>query len=130
MRGTLAEIEDVVEAGGEGSGFEAGGAVHALLGDGDALDGEEFLGVGGLVERDGAISEFGDLLDVFEAGDGVRGGSEAVFAGVLGGTGFAIGGARAGGIGGVGAIGCELLWGNGVLKALHTILLAFRFAWG
>jgi hypothetical protein len=82
------------------------------LGDGDALDGEEFLGIGGLVERDGAISELGDLLDVFEAGDGVSGGGEAVFAGVLGGTGFAIGGARAGRIGGVGAIGCELFGGK------------------
>jgi hypothetical protein len=128
--GTLAEIEDVIEADGEGAGFEAGGAVHGLLGDGDALDGEEFLGIGGLIEPDGAISEVGDFLDVFEAGDGVSCGGEAVFAGVLGRTGFAIGGARAGGIGGVGAIGCELLGGNGVLKVLHTILLAFRLPWG
>ena len=34
----------------EEAGFEAGGAEDGLLGEGDALEGEEFLGVDGVVE--------------------------------------------------------------------------------
>jgi hypothetical protein len=86
-----------------------------------------------LYERDGAVSEFGDFFDVFEAGDGVSGGGEAVFAGVLSGTGFAIGGARAGGISGVGAIGCELLkrcFESSVITILLRLQSAMGIGWG
>ena len=52
----------------------------------------------------------GDFLEVFEADDGEVRGGEAVLAGVLGGAGFAFGGARAGGMGRISAIGGELLF--------------------
>ena len=57
----------------------------------------------------------GGLLEVFEADDGEGGGGEAVLAGILRGAGLALGGARSGGFGGVGAIGGELLRGCGGL---------------
>ena len=41
-----------------------------MLGDGDALDGEEFLGVGGAVTGDEIGAEIGDGLGVFETDDG------------------------------------------------------------
>jgi hypothetical protein len=107
------DVEGLVEAVGEEAGFEAGGAAEGLLSDGHALQGEQFLGVDGLVDGDEVLLEIGDLLKVFEADDGVGGGGEAVAAGVLGGDGFALGGARAGGMGGVGAVGGERGGGDG-----------------
>jgi hypothetical protein len=114
-------MEGLVEAGGEEAGFEAGGAEpwagrlgasgaeaplryqrqpgpssvteESLLGEGEALDGEEFL-------------------RVFEADDG---GSEAVFAGILRGAGLTVRGAWPGGFGGVGAIGGALFPGDTML---------------
>jgi hypothetical protein len=76
------------------------GAQHRLLG--EALEGEQFLGVDGLV-------------------DGEGGGGEAVRAGSEGEAGLAFGGAgrrvettlRAGAPGGVGSIGGELFFGDG-----------------
>ena len=56
------------ETGGEEAGFQAGGAEEGLLGEGDALDGVHLLGVDGLVERDGVVTEVGDLLGVFRGG--------------------------------------------------------------
>ena len=56
----------------------------------------------------GVVAKVRDLLEVFEADDGVGGGGEAMFAGILRGTALAFGGARAGRVGGVGAIGCDL----------------------
>ena len=112
-KGVAVGVEGFVEAGGEEAGLEAGGAEHGLLGEGHALDGEEFLGVDGLVDGDEVGFEMGDFLEVFEADDGEGGGGEAVFAGVLGGAGLAFGGAGAGGLGGVGAIGGELFFGDG-----------------
>ena len=100
-------VEGLVEAGGEEAGFEARGAEESLLGEGDALDGEEFLGVDGLVDGDEVVLEMGDLMEVFEADDGKGGGSETVFASILGGAGLALWGAGAGGVGSVGAIGGE-----------------------
>jgi len=76
-------VEGLVEAGGEEAGFEARGTEDGLLGEGEALDGEEFLGVDGLVDGDEVGSEMGDLLEVFEADDGKGRGSEAVFAAIL-----------------------------------------------
>jgi len=76
-------VEGLVEAGGEEAGFEAGGAEDGLLGEGHAFEGEEFLGVDGVIGCDEVFAEVGDLIEVFEAdyGEVVR---EAVFAGVLG----------------------------------------------
>jgi hypothetical protein len=105
-------VERFAEAVGEEAGFEAGGAEDGLLGEGDALDREEFLGVDGPVEVHQVFPEVGDLIEVFEANDGVGGSGEAVFAGILGRTELAFRGAGAGGPGGVGAIGGELFWGN------------------
>ena len=90
-----------------------------MLGEGDAFEGEEFLGVDGLVEGDEVVLEVGDFLEVFEADDGEGGGGEAVFAGILGGAGLALRGAGAGGLGGVGAIGGELFGGDGAMGLWH-----------
>jgi hypothetical protein len=54
------------------------------LSESDALKGEEFLGVDGVVEVYQVFPEVGDLIEVFEADDGEGRGSEAVFAGILG----------------------------------------------
>jgi hypothetical protein len=120
-----AALEGGVEAGGEEAGLEARGAEEGLLGEGDALDGEEFLGVDGAVDGDEIGLEVGDGLEVFHADDGVVGGGEAVFAGVLGGAGLALGGAGAGGAGGVGAVGGELLFGDGLFGGAWAF--GFRF---
>jgi hypothetical protein len=104
-------VEGLVEAGGEEAGFEAGGAEDGLLGEGHAFEGEEFLGVDGVIGCD----------EVFEADDGEAGGGEAVFTGILGRAGLAFRGAGAGGIGSVGAIGDELLWGNGMRHGNSTL---------
>ncbi|HUI80756.1 MAG TPA: hypothetical protein VLY24_22680 [Bryobacteraceae bacterium] len=109
-------IEDVVEATGEEAGFEAGGAEEGLLGQGDALDGEEFLGVDGPIEGDEVGFEIGDFVEVFEADDGELGSGETVLTGVLRGAGFAFGRARAGGLSGVGAVGGEFLVGDGLAR--------------
>ena len=105
-------IEGLVEATGEESGFESGGAKQGLLGEGHALDGEKLLGIDGLVDGDEVLAEAGDGVDFFEADDGEVGGGEAVLAGVLGGDGLAAGRARSGGAGGVGAVGGEALGGD------------------
>jgi hypothetical protein len=84
---------------------EALDAEEGLLGEGDALDGEEFLGVDGLVDGDGVLAWAGDLVETLKADDGEGGGGESVFAGVLCGAGFAFGGAGSGGLGGVGSVG-------------------------
>ena len=115
VEGIAAAVEGLVEAGGEEAGLEAGGAEESLLGEGHALEGEEFLGVDGLVDGGEVGREMGDLVQVFEADDGEGGGGEAVRAGVPGGAGLAFGGARAGGAGGVGAVGGELFFGDGRL---------------
>jgi len=90
-------VEGFAQAKAEESGFEAGGAEDGLLGEGDALDGEEFLGVDGVVDGDEVLPEVGDFIEVFQADDGEAGSGEAVFAGVLGRAGLAFRGAGAGG---------------------------------
>jgi hypothetical protein len=119
--GVSGRVESLVEAGGEEAGFEARGAEESLLGEGDALDGEEFLGVNGLVDGDEVGPEMGDFIQVLEADDGESGGGEAVFAGILGGAGLALRGAGSGGLGGIGAIGVELFFGDGFLGAWHAV---------
>ena len=111
--------EGFVEAVGEQAGLEAGGAEERLLRQGDALDGEELLGIDRLVDGDEVGLEMGDFVDVFEADDGERGSGEAVLAGVLGGAGLTFGGARTGGLGGVSAVGGKLLVGDGMLVERH-----------
>ena len=88
--GITGGVEGLVEAGGEEAGLEARGAENGLLGEGDALDGEEFLGVDGLVDVNEVGSEVLDLVEVFEADDGEGGGSEAVLARILRGAGLAL----------------------------------------
>ena len=98
-------VEGLIEAGGEDAGVEAIGAEDGLLGEGDALDSEELLGVDGQVAGDGVIAQAGDFVDLFEADDGEGGGGESVLAGVLSGAGFAFRGAGSGGLGGIGSVG-------------------------
>jgi hypothetical protein len=106
----IAGVEGLVEAGGEEAGFEARAAEDSLLGEGEALDGEELLGVDGLVDGDEVGAE---IIEFFEADDGEGGGGEAVFAAVLCGVGLPLGGTGPGGLGGVGAIGGDLFFGDG-----------------
>jgi hypothetical protein len=58
---------------------------------GDALQGEEFLGVDGLVAGDEVGAEVDEDVGWFEADDGVVLGGEGMLAGILGGAGFALG---------------------------------------
>ena len=103
----------VMEARGEEAAFEAGGAEEVQLGDGDALDGAEFLAVDRLVDFDEVGAEFDKIVEALKDGDGDVVGGEAVFAGVLGRSSFAFGGAGARGTAGIGAIGFELLGRDG-----------------
>jgi hypothetical protein len=116
-------VEGFVEAIGEQAGLEAGGAEHRLLRESHALDGEQFLGVDGLVDGGEVGFEMGDFLEVFEPDDGEGGGGEAVRAGVAGGAGLAFRRAGAGALSGVGAIGGELFFreGHGVGPCLPCI---------
>jgi hypothetical protein len=109
----IAAVHGLVEAGGEEAGLEAGGAEESLLREGHALEGEDFLGVGGLKDGSEVGEEMGDFVQVFEADDGKGGAGEPVQAGVLGGAGLAFSGARAGRLGGVGAIGGASFFGDG-----------------
>jgi hypothetical protein len=108
-----------VEARGEETGLEAGGAEKRLLGEGDALDGEKFLGVDGLVDRDEVGLEIGDFVEFLDADNLEHGGGEAVFTCVLCGAGLAFRGARAGGACGIGPIGGALLVGYRFLGTAH-----------
>lgn len=105
------EEEGGVEGGGEESGLEAGDAQEIVLCEGDALDGEEFLGVAGRVGGDEVGAEFLDGVGVFDFDDGEVGAGEGVLAGVLGCSGLASGGAGAGGVLRVGAVGGGLFFG-------------------
>jgi hypothetical protein len=106
-------IERLVEARGVHADFRAGNAVEGLLGEGETINGPEFLGVDGLVAGDEVGAAIGDFFDVFEAEDGEVGGVEGVLARVLGGAGLAFGGTRSGGLGGVGSVSSEALGGDG-----------------
>ena len=110
--GFVVVVEGLVEGGSEETGFEAGAAEDGMLGQGGAFEGEEFLGVDGLVEGDEIFAEMGDFLKILDADDGEGGAGEHVFAGILGRVGLAFGGAGSGGLSGVGAIGGEALGGG------------------
>src|ERR1039457_3420081 len=81
MQGAAVAVEGLIEAGGGHAVVEAFDAEEGLLGEGDALDGEELLGVDRLVDGDGVFAEAGDLVEIFEADDGESGGGESVLAG-------------------------------------------------
>ncbi len=83
-----------------------------MLGEGNAFDGEAFLGVDGLVGGDGIGDEGGDVSGVLDADDGEGFGIEGVLAGVLGGAGFALGSLGPGGTAGIDAVGSEALGGS------------------
>jgi hypothetical protein len=100
------------DGGGAEAGFELRDAEEVVLGDGDALDGKELLGVGGLVDIDEVGAKAVDGVAVFEFEDSEGDAGEAVLAGVLGGFRFAFGGTGAGGFAGVGAVGGELFVGR------------------
>ena len=122
--------DGLIHGGGVESGLKGVDAVDGLLGKGEALDGEEFQGVDGLVAVDEFGAENGEVVELFEADDGVAGGGEAVLAGVGGGAGLAFGGTGAGGAGGVGAIGGEALRGDGFGGWLHASAVAREQAVG
>jgi hypothetical protein len=103
-------VEGLVEAGGKEAGLEARDAEHGLLGQGDALDGEQLLRVDGLVDGHEIGAEVGDFLEFFETDDGEGGACEAVLTGVLGGAGLAFRSAGAGGVRRIGSIGSELFF--------------------
>ncbi len=105
-------INGSVEGAGEEAGFQAGDAEEGLLGEGDALDGKEFLGVDGVVDGDEVGFEVRDGVEFLEADDAEDGAGEAVFAGILGGAGLPFGGARAGRSGGIGAVSGALFFGD------------------
>ena len=123
----VGDVEGLIEAVGEEAGFEAGGAADGLLGDGHALDGEQLLGVDGLVDGDEIGLEVSNFLEVLEADDAEGGGSEAMADGVAGGGGLALGGAGAGGVGGVGAIGGKRRGGDGTFRVSGGFHGSFRF---
>ena len=79
--GVAGTVQGFVQAGGEEAGFQAGAAEEGVLGEGDALQGEQFLGVDGLVDVDQVGPEARDGFQVFEADDCVVRGGEAVAAG-------------------------------------------------
>jgi hypothetical protein len=118
-------VEGLVEAGGEEAGFEAGGAEDGLLGEGHAFEGEEFLGVDGVIGCDEVFAEVGDLIELFEANYGESSGGEAMFAGVLRRAVFSFRSAWAGGAQRapqrVGAVGEELFQGNGIEHGDSTL---------
>jgi hypothetical protein len=103
-------VEGFVETGGEEAALEVGDAEDGLLSESDALDGEQLLGIDRPVDRDEIGAEMGDFLEVFEADDGEVRGGEAMLAGVLGGTGLALGSAGAGGVGRISAVRGELFF--------------------
>ena len=118
--------QGLIEGGGEHAGLEAGGAEERLLGESDALDGEELLRVDGLVDVDEVGLKVGDFIEIFETDDGKRGRGEAVLTGVLGGTSLAFGSAGTGGVGGVGTVGGELLFGDRIMGVGHRIHLSLK----
>jgi hypothetical protein len=68
--GVVASVDDVVHGAREHAGIETRAPEHHLLGEGDALDRDEFLGVHRLIAGDGVGSEPVDFGEVFETHDG------------------------------------------------------------
>jgi hypothetical protein len=126
-----AGIEALIEASGEETSLKGGGTKKCLLGQSDVFDGEELLRIDGPVEGDEVGLEVGYREKVFGADDGEVGCSETVLAGVMGGASLALGRARAGGTGGVRAIGSETPGGAESLGMRQEgILPLSAIAWG
>jgi hypothetical protein len=87
----LARAEARIEASGEETGLKGGGTKQRLLREGDVVNDEKLLGIGGPVEGHEVRLEVGDRVELFGADDGEVGGSETVLAGVLCGAGLALG---------------------------------------
>ena len=100
-------LGDMGRLGVEEAGLDAEEARHAELGAGNLLDQVGFFGADGLVLGFEAGEESEERFAVL-FGEDAGAGQEAVADGVEGGAGLAFGGARAGGMGGVQAIGLEL----------------------
>lgn len=98
-------LHGFLEAVGEEAGLKSGEPEDGEIGQGDTVDGEALLGGHGAESGDGIGAEVGDELGVFDANDGVLGGVEGRFAGVLGGSGFAFGRTGTGGFLCIEAIG-------------------------
>ena len=73
-------VEGLVEAGGIDAAFDAGAEKERLLGEGDAFEGEEFLGIDGPVAGDEVGAQVIDGIDLLDANDGEIGAVEAVLA--------------------------------------------------
>jgi hypothetical protein len=108
------ELGAGLEGGGEEAGFETVGTEDRKLGQGDALYGELLLGGLRAVAGDGVGDQVVEGVAFLEADDGEGRGGEAVLAGIRRGAGFAFGGAGSGGPGGVGPVGSELFFGEGL----------------
>jgi hypothetical protein len=67
--GPAVGIEGLVEARGIESAFDAGTDEERLLGESGAFDGEELLGIGGLVAGDEVGAEVVDDIELFDAND-------------------------------------------------------------
>ncbi|MEI9814666.1 MAG: hypothetical protein WDO18_19390 [Acidobacteriota bacterium] len=106
--------ERFIERGGAEAGFKARDTEQVVLGDGEAFDGELLLRVDGLIGGEEVLAQVLDGVEVFDFDDGEVGGGEDMFAGVARCSGLACGGARAGGVGGVGLVGgvvvCRRFW--------------------
>jgi hypothetical protein len=76
--GLAGGVEGVIESDGEEAGFETIAAEDGLLAERDALDGEEFLGVGGAVAGDRVGFEVRDFVEFFEAHNGEGRAAEGV----------------------------------------------------
>jgi len=74
----------LVHARREKAAFQAGGAEHGLLAYGHALEGEQFLGIDGLVGSDQVGAKACDFVDIFEAHNGEFGGGETMACGRFG----------------------------------------------
>ncbi len=122
--------EGLIEGVGEHAGLEASAAEECVLGEGDALEGQELLGIDGGVDADEIGLEVVDLFDVLEADDGEAGGGEAVFARVLGRAGLAFGSAGPGGELGIGDVGRALPFGDWIEVIGHEGSSTFRHSTG
>jgi hypothetical protein len=87
-------VQAAVGEAGEHAGFELITAFDGPLGEGDALDGQEF----GVIDRAVGVDEIGpevsEGLGVFAADEAVRVGGEAMLKSVLRGAGTPRGGTR------------------------------------
>src|ERR1039457_5197092 len=92
MQGAAVAVDGLIEAGVGHAVVEAFDAEEGMLGEGNAFDGEELLGIDGPIDGDEVVAEAGDLVEFFEGDDGGGGGGGSVVTGGLGGGGGFFGG--------------------------------------